>query len=395
MSENPRENQPELPGDPGQDDLLPDASLNEPATAEPDAGETLAAEEPPVEPEDTKPQAVPATVGVLQRLAADEPTVDPFMDTTPREAYGPPAAPMRLLLVAVVMAGAVCMCIALIGFAGFAGYRDGLATNDARITQTMATGIAQQYAAGRMDLDNGFAELAAARFEWIVETVQAPTRYALDSRERLATARAMMSATPAPQTPDTPTPTPTPTPPPTSPEPATGESTPQAEITAGASEGPDPATMFERAAAAMRFDRYEEAISWLEPLMVLAPEALDATQQAEVKAMYLEALVEQGRIYLRGQNQDGEDRLQRGVNLIYRADSIGDVEPASLLYEADFAQRYLNARSYVNGGNFAAALPVLERLCEENCSWAYQGVSVQTLLLQAQSGASAPAQAPQ
>jgi len=142
----------------------------------------------------------------------------------------------------------------------------------------------------------------------------------------------------------------------------------------------------------MRFDRYEEAIEWLEPLMVIAPERLDATQQAEVKAMYLEALVEQGRIYLRGMNQDGEDRLQRGINLIYRADSLGTVEPASLLYEADFAQRFLNARSYVSGGNFAAALPVLERMCEENCEWGYQGTSVRTLLLQAQSGASAPAE---
>jgi len=91
-------------------------------------------------------------------------------------------------------------------------------------------------------------------------------------------------------------------------------------------------------------------------------------------------------------NQDGEDRLQRGINLIYRADSLGTVEPASLLYEADFAQRYLNARSYVSGGNFAAALPVLERMCEENCEWGYQGTSVRTLLLQAQSGASAPAE---
>ena len=63
--------------------------------------------------------------------------------------------------------------------------------------------------------------------------------------------------------------------------------------------------MFERASSAMRFDRYEEAIEWLEPLMVIAPEGW-TRQQAEVKAMYLEALVEQGR-FLRGMNQDGED----------------------------------------------------------------------------------------
>jgi len=387
MSENPRENQPES-GDPGQDDHLPAIPPDEPVTAAPEAEAALAAEEPPLEPEDTKPQAVPAPVEALQQLAADEPPVDPFVDTTPRDAIFSSGAPTRVALVAVVMVGAVCMCVALLGFAGFAGYRDGLATNDARITQTMATGIAQQYASGRVDLENGFAELAAARFAWIVETVQAPTKYALDSREQLATARAMMSATPTPLPPtDTPSPTATP-----SPEPATQEPAPTDDTAASAVDELDPAAMFERASSAMRFDRYEEAIEWLEPLMVIAPERLDATQQAEVKAMYLEALVEQGRIYLRGMNQDGEDRLQRGINLIYRADSLGTVEPASLLYEADFAQRYLNARSYVSGGNFAAALPVLERLCEENCEWGYQGTSVRTLLLQAQSGASAPAE---
>jgi len=384
MAENPRENQPE-PGDPELEDRSQPAPPDEPVTVEPEAGAALAAEEPPVDPDDTKPQAVPAPVDVLQRLAVEEPPVDPFMDTAPRDSFLSGAAPTRVLLVALVMAGAVCMCVTLLGFAGFAGYRDGLATNDARITQTMATGIAQQYASGRVDLENGFAELAAARFEWIVETIQAPTKYALDSREQLATARAMMSVTPTPAPTGTPTPTATP-----SPEPATEEPAPQGDAAAEDAAGPDPAVMYERAATAMRFDDYEEAISWLEPLMVIAPQSLDATQQAEVKAMYLEALVEQGRIYLRGMNQDGQDRLQRGINLIYRADEIGTVEPASLLYEADFAQRYLNARSYVNGGNYAAALPVLERLCEENCEWGYQGTSVRTLLLQAQSGASAP-----
>ncbi|MCZ7538934.1 MAG: hypothetical protein M5U29_03245 [Anaerolineae bacterium] len=354
-------------------------------TAPPGAEAALAAEEPPVEPEDTKPQAVPAPVDVLQRLAAEEPPVDPFMDTAPREANGSGRRRARAAGGAGDGWRPVHVCDAAGVLAGFAGYRDGLATNDFRITQTMATGIAQQYASGRMDLENGFAELAAARFEWIVETIQAPTAYALDSREQLATARAMMSVTPTPPPTDTPAPTATP-----SPAPATDEPAPQDETPADDAAGPDPATMYERAASAMRFDRYEEAISWLEPLMVIAPQTLDATQQAEVKAMYLEALVEQGRIYLRGMNQDGEDRLQRGINLIYRANSIGDVEPASLLYEADFAQRFLNARSYVSGGNFAAALPVLERLCEENCEWGYQGTSVRTLLLQAQSGASVP-----
>jgi hypothetical protein len=78
--------------------------------------------------------------------------------------------------------------------------------------------------------------------------------------------------------------------------------------------------------------------------------------------------------------------LARGVFLIYRADELGTVEPASWLYEADFGERYLNARNYVNGGNYAAALPILQTLYDENPNWSYRGVSVSDLYERAQAG---------
>jgi hypothetical protein len=81
--------------------------------------------------------------------------------------------------------------------------------------------------------------------------------------------------------------------------------------------------------------------------------------------------------------------LQRGVLLIYRADEIGTVEPPELFGEAIFVEMYLNARSYVNGGNYAAAIPVLEELCNINCGWSYHGLSVRDLLDQAQAGGGA------
>jgi tetratricopeptide (TPR) repeat protein len=149
----------------------------------------------------------------------------------------------------------------------------------------------------------------------------------------------------------------------------------------------DPAYLYDQAATSMRLARYEDAIAWLDALQALAPDY----RAAETQAMLMDALTEQGKIYLRGQNKDGEDRLARGVLLIYRADDIGDVEPSTLLGEAIFAELYLNARNYVNGGYYDNAISILEDLCRQNCLWGYPGwdpVTVQDLLDQARAGAS-------
>lgn len=142
----------------------------------------------------------------------------------------------------------------------------------------------------------------------------------------------------------------------------------------------------------MRLARYEEAIEWLRSLRALDPNH----RPAETQTMLMEALTLQGRIYLRGANEDGEDRLARGILLIYEADDLGTVEPAGLLYEADVAERFLNARSYLNGGNYAQASAILEQLCAEadsTCNWSYRGTSVRDLLEQARAGGPAPGEA--
>jgi tetratricopeptide (TPR) repeat protein len=136
--------------------------------------------------------------------------------------------------------------------------------------------------------------------------------------------------------------------------------------------------MFGLAQSAMTVSDYEEAIRWLEALVLLDPNY----RRAETQDLRLTAYLAQGRIYLRGQNSDGLDRLARGVQLINRASEIGTV-PGDLLYEADFVARYLAARAYVEGGAYAQAREVLLRLCEEDCDWSYRGLSVRILLAQA------------
>ncbi len=318
---------------------------------------------PPVDAHDTQPRK-PA--GLDARLAAEEPPFDPMHDTA--EAGALPPSSGRWLLVLMVMAGTLCMCILLVGFAGFAGYRDGLATNDAKVTQTLATGIAQQYATGVVDLDQGYAELAAARFSWIVETIQAPTEYAQDSALRLAVARTMAAHTP------TPFPTATVTPSPSATMIDTPVPQPTATVTATLNPMADPANLYQQASNAMNLTRYEDAIEWLDTLHSLDP----TYRAAEAQAMLVDALIKQGEIYVKGLNTDGEDRLMRGVLLIYRADELGEV-PDLLLGQAYFVESYINARNYVNGGNYAEALPILQWLCEQNCSWGYPNVNPVTV----------------
>ena len=138
------------------------------------------------------------------------------------------------------------------------------------------------------------------------------------------------------------TPTPTASPPPV----ATDIPAPTATIPVTSTLDPlqDPAYYYDQAATQMRLARYEEAIEWLDALTALDP----TYRSSEVKAMLLEALVNQGRIYLSGSNEDGEDKLARGVYLIYRADEIGTVEPDWVLGQAIFVERYINCLLYTS-----------------------------------------------
>ncbi|MBN1564283.1 MAG: hypothetical protein JXA10_10625, partial [Anaerolineae bacterium] len=137
----------------------------------------------------------------------------------------------------------------------------------------------------------------------------------------------------------------------------------------------DPDYLYQQAEIAARLTRYEEAIEWLDALFALAP---DYARTAEAKAMLLHALTEQGKTYLRGQNEDGEDMLLRGVDMIYRAQDLGEI-PNTLYGEAIFVELYVTARNYVYGGNYAAAIPILQDLCNQNCGWGYPNVNPVTV----------------
>ena len=271
-----------------------------------------------------------------------------------------------------VVGAASCLCISIIGLFGAAGVRDELNAVGTRVIDTQEAELATQFALGSADFDAGRFEMAEIRFAYI-ETAQPGYQ---NAGAQLLTVQQILAYTPTPSlVPPTEITVPIPT---TSPDASQSETqTPSGPLNL------DPAELYGRAETAMNQAAYEEAIEWFEALVLVDPNY----RRAEVQEQRLRAHTTQGIIYLRGQNEDGEDRLAQGVQLVNRASEIGQVNQ-SLLYEADFVARYLAGRAYVQGGAYGQAIDVLTRLCEEDCDWDYRGLSVRDLL--AQAGGSPP-----
>lgn len=291
-------------------------------------------------------------------------------DTGPHQPTNPipPAEPPReagcignLIVLAVMTAGG-CMCAAIILLSGFAGVRDEVQAVSTEDSQTLVADVATQYTRGIEDFNAERYELAEVRFSAVEEALPGYQ----DNADWLARTEQQLTAIP----------TPTEIPPIVEATPIPTVETVQSDETPVDPNEPTPENLYNNAVSAYSSGQYEEAIRWFEALILLEPNYLDARTQM------IDALTTLGVRYLRGSNADGEDRLARGVQLVKRADDIGTVE-AELLYEADFVERYLAARAYLDGGAIPDALSVLNQLCIENCDWAYRGTSVRTLLQEA------------
>lgn len=323
--------------------------------------------------DDTQPKAPAGLRETLSDTAPFHPT-DPI---PPSGAYPPVEEDSRLgfsgiALMLGVVGMASCLCILIISLSGLAGLRDEIEAIRADSTAEQGTAIANQYALAQEDARNGNIDLALQRYQFILDAV--PDYQ--DTRAQVQALQTIAAYTPTPL-PATATPLPSQTP-----TPEAVVENPDAPTDAPADPyALDPQELFNRAQSAMTTSDYEDAIEWLDVLILVDSNY----RRVEVRQMLVDAHIAQGRIYLRSQNDDGEDRLAQGVQLIFRADELGEV-PGELLYEADFIARYLAARAYVDGGAFDQAREVLTRLCEEDCDWSYRGVSVRDLL--AQSGGS-------
>jgi len=325
--------------------------------------------------DDTQPKPPAGLRDALDETGPHQPT-NPIAPTGQFPAQQVPLEPpaespsiVSYIMLLVVLGMASCLCLMIIGLSGVAGIRDELSELETQSAATQFSGAATQYQLAQNDISGNNYELAIERLSFVL--TQVPDYQ--DAVSQLADAEIIAAYTP--------TPTVTPT---TIPATATLEPTAEQATTDGSpapTQDPNQLNaeeLFNQAQSAMVAAEYEDSIEWLDVLILVDP----SYRRDEVRQMLLDAHIAQGRIYLRGQNADGEDRLAQGVQLIFRANELGDV-PGDVLYEADFIARYLAARAYVDGGAFAQAREVLVRLCEEDCDWTYRGVSVRDLLAQA------------
>lgn len=343
-------------------------------------------QEPPIQPDDTQPrqgQSVPTVTPA--------PTLDPSWTTpldtqdlldagTDMQRAGTPC-----LLSVVVIGITTCMCIAVIVMAAVAGYRDELDVIQTEEAADVRATSVVQYELALNDIEAGRWELASERLQFINERIANFE----DTANLLQQAAIQLSQTPTPVMTNTPVP-PSATP--------TLTMTPTPEIS------PTPtmsliAQAFQDGENFYTTQRWEEAIEMLEIVKDLDP----TYRPQDVDRMLFDAYNRQASLYFVGQNPVDErspftgyagNQLTRGLTLYNKANEIFATNGAVGQYDdmdhytAWFVGNFLNAQRYVDGGNYAAALPILEELCSPrgNCNWSYRGLSVQNLLDIARSG---------
>jgi tetratricopeptide (TPR) repeat protein len=196
-----------------------------------------------------------------------------------------------------------CILLAVLGGCALAGYRAGVNQRDQRLRATQAAELQQQYDLGVADLAAGRHELAAERFQYILN---------LDpdypgAAEKLAEAHAKMNHTA--------TPAPTATPLPVS---------------------QDPAEIFALAQKAYTSGDWDGVIALLSQLHALDPDY----KAVEADGMVFVALRNRGVARI----QQG-DEMEAGIFDLDQAKAFGPLDSEALNYRA-WARLYLDAQSY-------------------------------------------------
>ncbi|PJF36136.1 MAG: hypothetical protein CUN49_06975 [Candidatus Thermofonsia Clade 1 bacterium] len=263
-------------------------------------------------------------------------------DTQPRRVPLPPeeddlqpSGCGNTLLLGTVALFLLFMCVAVVGLAGIAGWRDGGIMRQTQRAVALAGTLEGQLTLAANDLANQQFNLARGRCQYILE--QQP--FNRSAAECLSTAQAGLLATATP-TPAPPTATPTAPPEPPTPTLASGTFTPE--------------ELFARGQEALRRSDWENAMSWLEALR-----ALDGTfRRREVEDMLVTVYQALGNQYR------FEGRLSEMVVVIEKALKIRALPDTDWQFTVNATKLYLSARSYLDAGNFALAAQVFATLME-------------------------------
>ena len=221
------------------------------------------------------------------------------------------------LLLAIVLAGAVV-----------GGYQAGVAQREASWEATRAYEVEHQYALGLADLQSGHYELAAARFEYVLDL---DPNYR-DAGQQLALAQAGLAATPTPR--------------PTQAVAAAASATP----TVAPTESGEAAALFAEAEAAFAESDWDGVIAALASL-----DSVDRDYEAvRADGMLFLALRNRGVTRIQG------DAMEAGIFDLDTAEQFGplDNEARNLRY---WAETYLAGRSYW-GLDWKRSMDIFEEL---------------------------------
>jgi tetratricopeptide (TPR) repeat protein len=342
-------------------------------------------QEPPLQDDDTQPRRATSRISETPPTGAPTPPVDPSW-TAPLDTDNLLDADAQqyrsrtpCLISTAVMVLTTCMCAAIVLMAAVAGYRDELDDIQTEEAANLQGTSAVQYELALADIAAGNLEIAFERLRFIDERLPAYQ----NTSGLLQEVALQLSVTPTPSATHTPSMTPT----------------PQATSTPDASPTPTLSPVevaFQQGQAAHISRRWEDAIEMLEIVRDLNP----SYRRQEVAQMLFDAYDQQARIYFNGGNPVEQssamglpgNQLARGLQLYQKALALLQEAPAAGRadeldnYTAGFVDRFLNAQRLVDAGNNAAALPILEQLCSENCDWGYRGLTVRGLLDQARAG---------
>lgn len=286
-------------------------------------------DEPEVTLDDTQPR--PPVIGVFKRAGDDEDDEDEFVDE--RSGCQNP------LLIGTVLLMLLCLCVTLVGLAGFVGYRDGVNGAATKRAVALVGTIGAQATLAQTDCTAGRFELCNERCKYIsTQQPSFPGMAACMSGAQLA-----LSATPVPLATATPV------------QPAATAPTVDPSAANTASGGTcSPEELFVRGQEAYRSTDYEGAMKWLEALRGCNGDYQRATVEDMLVGTY-EAL---GKLY---QNQG---RLSEMVVVIQKALKIRSLPDTDWEFTVNATQLYLDAKGYLAAGDFRRADNVFNRLMD-------------------------------
>lgn len=274
-------------------------------------------------------------------------------DTRPRPpVYGEVTEPERprrgcanRLLIPFVLASFLFLCIATIGFAGIAGYRDGEVTAAVYATNTRTADINTQVAHIGQDVQTGNWDSALVRCQYVATLRPGDSGMAncIQQAEQALSVTPTLAAT-LPATPTVPLPTATP-------PAATNPPHVTPTVTTNATEALL-LDLWTRAQEAFRQDQYETARGYLEAL-----QEADKTYNAhDVVAMLCSTYESLGTLY------QNPAQVSQMVVVMNKALAMNcSLQRSDWAFTVNAAELYLDAKGYFVAGDYSRADTVFKR----------------------------------